>query len=88
MGEKEMSGLHNWEFACKTPSGADAGDDDIFVCTQCGEETDDTERKRYCPTPDKDAQRPDCKPHPRHRAGKCRFACGCKTDNEPVGANK
>ncbi len=73
---------HNWKYACNTPSGGDAGDEEIYVCTQCGAETNmaDMKYKTACPSPNDDVQCPDCSPHPKHKAGKCPFACGCKTD--------
>ena len=86
---EEKRNRHKWKYACNTPAGGLAGDEEIYVCIHCGQETNNTDKESlYCPTPEKDVQCPDCKPHPKHRKGKCVFACGCKTDNEPEGANK
>jgi hypothetical protein len=85
---EEKRKTHEWGYACNTPAGGLAGDEEIYVCIHCGQETNDTDKESLnCPTPDKDVQCPDCKPHPKHKKGKCIFACWCKTDNEPEGAN-
>ena len=86
---EEKINRHKWKYACNTPAGGLDGDEEIYVCIHCGKETNNTDKESlYCPTPDDDVQCPDCKPHPRHEMGKCKFSCGCKTHSRPEGANK
>lgn len=77
-------GLHNWEHACNTPSGGLAGDDPVYVCTQCGMETLSPQYKKGCKNPNRNVACPKCSPHPKHPSGKCRFVCSCEEDNEDL----
>lgn len=78
-----LLGGHEWICACQTPSGGDAGGEDVFVCTHCGKESIDIEKEDRCKTPENDATCPRCFPHPKHE-GKCVFACPCTTSVKKV----
>lgn len=66
---------HLWKFACKTPTGGDAGGDSVYCCVRCGMETlSPHEYTNQCYSTG--AACPECSPHPKHK-GNCRFACWC-----------